>query len=165
MGKGQKSKVTGSKAGESEEAKGPGKTAPKRGKRKAAAEDEEEEEEQASHESEDVGMNEDEQEEEEEEASDSDPTVRPKGFVWPDMDEERWATKPKDKVYPPAHVDGNHVYSSAYKKAQRAGFDLENAKKWGRYASQFYKKYAWVPQKYIGGFRKPKAKAKAKTAK
>ena len=61
---------------------------------------------------------------------------------------------PQDgRCHPPQHVQGRHIYSSAYKKAINGGMRLVDAQAVARYATGFWKKYGWVPQMYVGKFR------------
>ena len=55
-------------------------------------------------------------------------------------------------IQPPAHVTVNHVYSSAYRRAQAGGMTLEACQQRARRAGDQFRKFGRVNKNYVGKF-------------
>ena len=53
-----------------------------------------------------------------------------------------------EKIIPPEHVTGNHIYSNAYRVSLALGFPLEDARQRARAASAEFKSTGLVSQQY-----------------
>ena len=64
---------------------------------------------------------------------------------------------------PPEHITVNHVYSSAYRRAQAGGLSLEDAQRKARMATEQFRKSGRVNKNDVGKFsQKPRGRGRGR---